>query len=334
MKQSSQFLNPDEREAQQELQALMERRRSRFRILVCVDGSEASYEGLRFAAEVGHSDECDIILLHVRPFDAGLSSGGLQLRVTRENMLEWGLEIPGIQYLKKGLDLLIEAGHMQEEWDATSTHTAVAGDPLGDNKIEYTHDSGKSIVLKLKTATDAVSGILDQYELGPYNLIILGAPTRWQGDLRSFWNPSVAQKVAMLAPCSTMVSRRRRGNGGYLICVDGSENSLDAARRAGVLARQTGTPISLLSVARRTLDRKNARARVARARADLMDIGLDVRSAKIRSGDPVRKIIEFGRDYELIVVSDSGKSPLKRFVVGSVAFGVMGRAATSVLNVR
>jgi nucleotide-binding universal stress UspA family protein len=34
------------------------------------------------------------------------------------------------------------------------------------------------------------------------------------------------------------------------------------------------------------------------------------------------------------VVSDSGKSRLKRFLVGSVAFGIMGRATTSVLNVR
>ena len=38
--------------------------------------------------------------------------------------------------------------------------------------------------------------------------------------------------------------------------------------------------------------------------------------------------------YGLIVVSDSGKSRLKRFLVGSVAFGVMGRSETSVLNVR
>ncbi len=46
------------------------------------------------------------------------------------------------------------------------------------------------------------------------------------------------------------------------------------------------------------------------------------------------QIVEAGNKHAVIVVSDSGKSRLKRFLVGSVAFGVMGRATTSVLNVR
>ena len=98
-------------------------------------------------------------------------------------------------------------------------------------------ESGKSIVLKLKVAPDAASGILDQYELGPYNLIILGQPSRWQGEISSFINAGVAQKVAMLSPCSVMVARPRRNGKGHLICTDGSEQSLEAARREAVLAR-------------------------------------------------------------------------------------------------
>jgi hypothetical protein len=52
-----------------------------------------------------------------------------------------------------------------------------------------------------------VSGILDQYELGPYNLMTLGEPSRWQGEFRSFWDAGVVQKVAMLSPCSVLVAR-------------------------------------------------------------------------------------------------------------------------------
>ena len=51
-------------------------------------------------------------------------------------------------------------------------------------------------------------------------------------------------------------------------------------------------------------------------------------------GDPVREIVEIGKKFRLIVVADSGKSRVKRFVAGSVAFDVMGSATTSVLNVR
>ncbi len=320
--------------AQNEADELRDWRSKRFRILVCVDGSEESYVGLRFAAEIGQSDECDIILAYVRPADQGLRTGGLQLRVARENMLDWGLELPSVKYLKQGFELLMEAGQMEEEWDAVHTHTDVWGDPLGDNKIEYRHENGKSIVLKLKTAPDVVSGILDQYELGPYNLMTLGEPSRWQGEIRSFWDAGIVQKVAMLSPCSVLVARNGAPGTGYLICTDGSEQSFDAARRAAVLARYCDSPITLFSVTPDHEGQPRAEEVVARAKAMLEDLDIPVADTAVGVGDPVDQIVEAGAEHAVIVVSDSGKSRLKRFLVGSVAFGVMGRAKTSVLNVR
>ena len=82
-----------------------ESRKDRFRILVSIDGSEESYQSLRYAAKMGKGVDADIVLLYVRPIDQGLRSGGLQVRVARENMLDWGLELPGIKYLKKGYDI-------------------------------------------------------------------------------------------------------------------------------------------------------------------------------------------------------------------------------------
>jgi len=320
--------------AQEEAEELRTWRSKRFRILVCVDGSEESYVGLRFAAEIGRSEECDIILAYVRPADQGLRTGGLQLRVARENMLDWGLELPSVKYLKQGFEILMEAGHMAEEWDAVHTHTDVWGDPLGDNKTEYRHESGKSIVLKLKTAPDVVSGILDQYELGPYNLMTLGEPSRWQGEIRSFWDAGVVQKVAMLSPCSVLVAREGAERTGSLICTDGSEQSFEAARRAAVLAHYCDSPITLFSVTPDHEGQSQAEEVVARAKAMLEDLDIPVAGTAVGVGDPVEQIVEAGAGHGVIVVSDSGKSRLKRFLAGSVAFGVMGRAKTSVLNVR
>ena len=59
---------------------IAEIRKSRFRILVCVDGSEESYRGLRYAARLGAGEDADIILLYVRPTDQGLRTGGLPAR--------------------------------------------------------------------------------------------------------------------------------------------------------------------------------------------------------------------------------------------------------------
>ncbi|MEK9677380.1 MAG: universal stress protein, partial [Rhodospirillaceae bacterium] len=103
-------------ETELSLAELQEQRANRFRILVCVDGSEESYRGLRYAGDIGKHPDADIILLYVRPIDQGMRTGGLQVRVARENMLNWGLDLPGIKYLKMGLDRLIENGQIAEDW--------------------------------------------------------------------------------------------------------------------------------------------------------------------------------------------------------------------------
>jgi nucleotide-binding universal stress UspA family protein len=85
-------------------------RRNRFRILACIDGSDESYTNVRFAARLGRREECDIIVLYVRPIDQGLHSGGLQVRLARQNMMDAGFELPGVRHLKKALDVLKEEG--------------------------------------------------------------------------------------------------------------------------------------------------------------------------------------------------------------------------------
>lgn len=307
----------------------------RFRILVCLDGSDECYQSLRYAAKMGGGVDADIVLLYVRPTDQGLRSGGLEMRVARENMLKWGIELPGIQYLKKGRDMLKDLGVMSgDEWKEEVVHTDVDGDPLGDNKINYVNEQGKMVVLKLKVATDIATGILEQWELGEYDIIILGASSRWKGMARSFWDPAVAEKVAVHAPCSVLVARDLDIGHGHLICTDGSDESMDMVRRDAVLASRCECPISLMSVALDVEDEDKAKENVAKAEKMLNELGIEVLESIIRVGNPVEEIIEAGPNYSLIVMSESSKSGLKRFFMGSVAFKVMENAHNSVLVAR
>ncbi len=307
----------------------------RFRILVCLDGSDESYRGLRYAAKLGGGVDADIVLVYLRPVDQGLRSGGLQVSVARENMLNWGLELPGIKYLKKGRDLLIELGHMEEDWREKSTHTAVDGDPLGDSLIEYTNDKGKKIVLKLKVAPNVTTGILEQWELGEYDIIILGASERWRSrKSKGFRDPAVAENVATNAPCSVLVARELEAGSGHLICTDGSDISLEAVRKDAILASRCECPISLMSVARTPDAEPTARTAVEQANNMLASLGIDVVETIVKIGDPIEQIIETGPDYSLIVVSDTEKGRIERFFNKSVAYGVMQQAFNSVMILR
>lgn len=309
-------------------------RRARFRILVCIDGSEEGMNTVRMAARLAPSDDCDIIVLHVRPIDQGLWSGGLQIRVARQNMMDAGFELPGVADLKRALSVLKEEGIDAAGWPRTAAHEDAWGDPLGDNKVEYRSPEGRGVVLKLKTAPDPAAGILDQYELGPYNLIVLGEPSRWRGEMKAWFSAGVVQTVTVMAPCSVLVVRDSLEKKGFFICTDGTARSMQAVRRAAVLAHTTGEPITLFSVATSTEGQAAADENVRNARALLKAIGIRVHEVMTAVGKPSEEIIARGSDYRVIVVTDEGRTRLQRALRGSTAYDVVKGARTSVLDVR
>jgi nucleotide-binding universal stress UspA family protein len=304
----------------------------RFRILVCIDGSEESYRSLRYAAKMGKGVEADIVLLQM---DHGLRSGGLQVNVARQNMLDWGLELPGVQYLKKGKDLLVDVGYMAPDRRAEFSHADVAGDPLGDNKVVYIGRNKRRVILKLKVATDIASGILEQWEIGHYDLIIMGASERWNRKrFRSFWDPPTAEKVALHAPCPVMIARQLLVGHSHLIYTDGSEMAKEVIRRDAQFAHLTESFVAVVAVAPDAETEPNAAQNAAEAREIIESMGIDVFETIVRVGDPVTELIDAGADHSVIVVPDPEDKGLKSLFTRSMEIELMRRAQCSVMIFR
>ncbi len=330
----SQLSDRQEAAVRKTLQNLRAQRRNRFRILACIDGTEESLITVRFAARFSIQDNCDLIVLYVRPIDSGLQSGGLQVRLARQNMLEAGFELPGVSHLKHALDVLKQEGLDVSDWPKEAQRSEAWGDPAGDNKLEFRSPEGRAVVLKLKTAPDVANGILDQYELGPYNLIITGEPSHWRSEWMAFFGSSIVQTVTTMAPCSVLVARNSLDKQGFFICTDGSSRSMQAVRRAAVLAEVTGEPITLFSVADSNAGRPAAEEAVANARALLKAMKIQVAETRVAVGNAAEEIVESGSLYKVIVVTDEGRSRFQRLLRGSTATDVVRRARTSVLDVR
>jgi nucleotide-binding universal stress UspA family protein len=319
---------------QKTLVNLRQNRRNRFRVLACIDGSDAGLNCVRFAARFAVTNDCDIINLFVRPIDQGLHSGGLQVRLARDNMMAAGFELPGVKHLKASLATLHEEGIDVASWSTLGAHESAWGDAAGDTKVEYRSTEGRSVVLKLKTAPDVAGGILDQYELGPYNLMIIGEPSRWRSEFMAFFDAGIVQTVTTMAPCSVLVARNSLDRRGFFICTDGTSRSLQAVRRAAVLAHMVGEPITLFSVAPNEAARAAAEEAVANAKALLKAMKISVHETKTAVGNTLQEIVESGSLYRLITVTDEGRSRLQRLMKGSLASDVVRLARTSVLDVR
>ncbi|MDH3230975.1 MAG: universal stress protein [Alphaproteobacteria bacterium] len=304
----------------------------RFRILVCIDGSDECYRGLRYAARLGGGVDADICLLFVRPVDQGLRSGGLEARVVRENMLEWGLELPGTKHLMKGQEILTELGLMSDDWAQQTVHVDKQGDPLGDNSIVYTSSSGKKVTLKLEVAPDIVGGILEEAEGGGYDLLIIGASERWQtGIIKTIWDPAVAQKVVARAHCSVIVARELEQGRGHLICTDGTENAIDIARKDAILASRCNCPISLITVVPETVPEAEGADILLRTRQAIEEEGPEVVDSLLKIGEPVEEIVRAGADYSVIVIGRSNKRRKWWLFETDIAYQVLERAENSVM---
>ncbi|MEE2525736.1 universal stress protein [Hyphobacterium sp. HN65] len=305
----------------------------RFRILLCIDGSEESHRGLRYAVRVGKGNDADITLLYVRRSDPTLSSGGMDLRIVRENVIDWGLDLPGAAALQDAHQQLIEMGFMNEHWKSKAVHKEAFGDPVGDNMQIYTSETGAQITLKNMVSPSVARGILDECELNEYELTIIAmADEETAGRQHINWD--VTRTVVMNHTGTILVARGIEENHGHLICVTDDEKSIEAAARDAVMASRCECPVHLYSVAANEDGIEAAGDVIRQAREAIEAENVEIVDEAIEVGDPIERIIERGKNYSVIVMADSHVRGLRRFFEVSVAYRVLQHAHNSVMIIR
>ena len=306
-----------------------------FSILVCVDGSTESDRALRYALRLGSGTDADLTLLYVRPIDQGLRTAGLQFSVARENLLDWGIELPGMKVLKTARDQLVELGLLSDGTQEEFKHTDVVGDPLGDNMIIYSTDSGRTITLKLMVAPSIVHGILDESDLGEYDITIIARADSHDGTGLGFIDPRMAEDIALEHSGTVLIAHELEESHGHLVCVKDDQLSIEAARRDAEIASRCACPVFLYSVASDETELESANRAIARARRAIEEVGIQVSGDKVEIGDPVEKIVEEGRSYSVIVLSaPTKKKGWRRLFAVSVANKVLESAHNSVMIAR
>lgn len=302
----------------------------RFNILVCIDGSKESKRGLRYAVKIGQGNDADITLLYVRPLDKGMKSG---VGLARQNMVDWGIELPGMRALKKARDQLFELGFLDGDWKEEDTRKRVYGDPIGDIMKTYTDKNGTHIALKLMVAPNVASGILDECELNEYDLTILAMHGKGAKNVRGKIKWKTTRAVVTEHHGTVLLARDIEENHGHLICVN-DDKSIEAARQDAILASRCECPVSLISVAESEEELPAAEEAIAKAKAAILGVGVEVIGAHAFVGDPAAKIIDYGKSFSVIVMADSSVTGFRRFFQSSVAYDVLQHAHNSVMIIR
>ena len=132
-----------------------------------------------------------------------------------------------------------------------------------------------------------------------------------------------------------LVARDSLDKKGFFICTDGSSRSMQAVRRAAVLAEVTGEPITLFSVADSPAGKPAAEEAVANAKALLKAMKIQVAETRVAVGKASRG----NRRERFALQGHRGhrRRPLaarSACIRGSTATEVVRKARTSVLDVR
>lgn len=303
---------------------------ARFNILLCIDGSEESHRGLSYAVKLSQGNDADITLLYVRPLDNSLSAG---VELARRNMLEWGVELPGMRALKEARDQLIEHGYLGGSWSERSVTEQVFGDPVGDTMIVYSNDEGATITLKLMVSPSVAAGVLDECEINDYEITIIAMGGEGGKNFAGNINWAVTRTVATESEGTVLLAREIRENHGHLICVN-SERSIQAARKDAILADRCKCPIYLMTVTAHEDGLPEAEEILSRAQGEIEEAGIEVVETFCEVGDPVSAIIERGKEYSVIVMADPIRRGFRRFFRASTAFDVLRKAHNSVMIIR
>lgn len=305
----------------------------RLRILICIGGGPEAYTGLKFASRLSKQSCADIALLYVRPLDSGLKSGGMEVRVARENLLEWGLELPGMHHLNKARDILVELGDITSESDANWQHREISGDPAGEFVREYTSPCGSSVSMMLRTDSDVTSAVVDQADRFKADIIIIGGSPDPVEGLKKFITPkSIALKVAAHTERTVIVARHLEPGNGHLVCVQNTDRSRAMLPNAIRYSHACNCPTSIISVAEDEEQRAEAQQAVDEAAAAFRENGIEPHELLVEVGDPAEIIAEIGYDFSLIVMAESEKPWFAK--VFSISHDVAARARNSVMIVK
>jgi nucleotide-binding universal stress UspA family protein len=255
-------------------------------------------------------------------YSAGAIRTGIALAQTH------GAKLIGLSIALNNPEYSTLVPNLQEE-AAKRAHEALAS---------FNEATGGTAETATREAADPAQGIVAAADELGADLIVMGR--RGKRGLARVMVGEATARVVGHASCPVLVAPRpaHLWEKHILLATDGSPYSEAAAGVAGLLAKQAGLPVSVVSVVtsshseeRRKLAEQAVSAKVER----LKSLGLQV-EGRVVEGRPDEAIVKAAEaaGADLIVMGSHGRTGLKKILLGSVAERVIGHATCPVLIVK
>jgi nucleotide-binding universal stress UspA family protein len=301
-------------------------------VLVCYDGGAEARKALGCVANLLTSAPANLTVLFVRP----KAPSGYQemVAMAREKIVDWELDLPGLVILREAEEQLVKRGQVEEDEAGQPAKLRHGLRELGKGLLEV-HFHGRHdehIRLRLRDGGDAGGVILNELDSLPYDMVVMGS--RGRKGLKRWVMGSTAQRVALFSEKTVLVVRGEADLQRVLVCSDGSEAAERAVRFVGPLAKAKGCNVTLFSVATDEGEREAAERRLDRGLSLLAGAGVTAASRIAVAEDRAEEIVKVTGEYDLTVLGVSGRSHIRRYLMGSVPLKVLEHSSASVMIVK
>ncbi len=301
-------------------------------VLVCYDGSDEARAALGCVGELAAAKPVNVTVLFVRP---KAPSGYTEMvDLARERIVDWELDLPGLVVLREAEEMLVAQGEVEEAEAGQPAKLRHGVKQLGKGLLEL-HLLGRhneNVRLRLRDGGDTAGVILNEMDSLPYDMVVLGS--RGKKGLKRWVMGSTAQRVALFCEKTVLVVRGKSALKRVVVCTDGSEAAEHAVRFVAPLAKAKGCELTALAVAKSEAQRADAQRVVDRASSLFAEAELDCGIQVLEGGDRAEAILKASEAYDLVVLGVSGKSHMRRFLMGSVPLKVLEHSPGSVMIVK
>ncbi|MGB9740518.1 MAG: universal stress protein [Candidatus Bathyarchaeia archaeon] len=273
------------------------------RILVPIDGSSSSLMAEKIAALIAKRTQAEVNALHIMQ----------ELRLAYRLPSSVQDELLGM--IEQRAKQVIESAKalFSEENVKVEAETMGSSDPA-ESILEFSKD---------------------------FDLIVMGS--RGENEKDPYALGSITKKVVRHSKCPTLIVKKVSQLSNFLVCLDGSENSIKALNYGVNLAEKLDSRVTLLNVQERRLYDSSPKAAeemgekiISRAIDSIGVSGKNVKiDRKLNFGVPSDVIADVAEkeNYDLIILGSRGLGTVQRFLLGSVSDDVTHKAKCSVLIV-
>jgi nucleotide-binding universal stress UspA family protein len=301
-------------------------------VLVCYDGGDEARGALACVGSLAAARPANVTVLFVRP--KAPSGYAEMVNMAREKIVDWELDLPGLIVLREAEEMLVKHGQVEEAEAGQPAKLRHGLKQLARGLLEVhllgRHD--EHIRLRLRDGGDAAGVILNEMDSLPYDMVVMGS--RGKRGLKKWLTGSTAKRVALFSEKSVLVVRGQSTLQAVLACTDGSEAAERAIRFVAPLAASKGCDLTVFGVTSEGAAPDATEAAVARAASLFSDEGVTATTRVAASEDRADEILKASEGYDLVVLGVSGRSHMRRFLMGSVPLKVLEHSPASVLIVK